>query len=216
MGRHLRLPFPHDSLFLHFFSPTNPRFLSPSRCLDHGFEYIEVDYTRPLQTLPEELREKEGMDRIRECIEATIWEHLDLHGPSNSKPSHSMLALGEHEEEEEETSKGPCAKETAAAAAAATTTMPSTSSSPSSSSSPSCKGERKEKGAETEAEAEEEEVNANNDGLDELFEKIRAVRATAGQYSDAERRARAAETALLLAKTLGIEGCLNDDEEDED
>lgn len=166
-----------------------------------------MDYTRPLQTLPEELREKEGIGRIRECIEATIWEHLDLHGPSNSKPSHSMLAMGEQEKEEEETSKGPCVKETAAAAAT-TTTMPSTSSS-----SPSCKGQRKEEGAETEA---AEEGNDNNDGLDELFEKIRAVRETAGQYSDAERRARAAETALLLAKTLGIEGCFNDDEEDED
>ena len=153
------------------------------------------------------------MDRIRECVEATIWEHLDLHGPSNSKPSaHSMLEMGGQGNEEEEASKGPCIKETAAAAAA-TTTRPSTSSSPSSSSSFSCKGGRKEEEAEEE---EEEEASANNDGLDELFEKIRAVRETAGQYSDPERRARAAETALLLAKTLGIEGFFNDDEEDED
>lgn len=170
-----------------------------------------MDYTRSLQTLPEELREKEGMDRIRECIEATIWEHLDLRGPSNSKPSaNPMLEVGGQEGEEEQTSKGPCSKETAAAAA--TTTRPSTSSSPSSSSSPSCKGARKEE----EAEVGGEEAGASNDGLDGLFEKIRAVRETAGQYSDAERRARAAETALLLAKTLGIERCFHDEEEDED
>lgn len=42
------------------------------------------------------------------------------------------------------------------------------------------------------------------DELDVLFDRIREVRQTAGQFSDEERRRRAAEAAVRLAAVLGL------------
>jgi len=47
--------------------------------------------------------------------------------------------------------------------------------------------------------------NGEEDDLDQLFDRIREVREMSGSLGDGERRRRAAETAMYLARVLGID-----------
>ncbi len=153
--------------------------------MDYGFEYIEVDYAAPPSSklLRPELREKEGMERVRECIEATSWQHLDL------VQQEGRGAAGGGEDKEGQAQGGEAQGGNKAY-------------SPPRHHQDGAQGGSSQEGRGNAGHGGVEE--GDDDRLDELFAKIRAVRESAGQYDDAQRRARAAETAMRLADILGI------------
>lgn len=158
------------------FTPLSPR----PRCLEYGFEYVEVDYARQVRTL----REKEGLERVCECIEATPWQHMDLH-PSGASHPRRLEKPDEKVSEQQQGTVGSSASNAQDEKVNSGTRV----------------GYGDVKGGSRMKHGEEGEDDV---ALDELFVKLRAVRESAGQYDDTQRRARAAEMALQLAQTLGI------------
>jgi hypothetical protein len=156
------------------------------RCLEYGFEYVEVDYTRQVRRLPVELREKEGLERVRECIEATSWQHMDMH-PSGGSHSRRVEKPDEKAEEQPPGSAGSPASDGNDVKVTCGTRLGHGNA-------PEGTGEKPG------------EEGGDDTGLEELFAKLRAVRESAhsGQYDDEQRRARAAEMALQFAQKLGI------------
>jgi len=147
---------------------------------------VEVDYTRQVRRLPEELREKEGLERVRECIEATSWQHMDMH---SSGGSHSRRV----EKPDEKVSEQP--QESAGSSASDENDVKVT-----------C-GTRLGHGNVAEGSGVKPGEEGEDDtGLEELFAKLRAAKESAhsGQYDDEQRKARAAEMALQFAQRLGI------------
>ena len=147
-----------------------PRFSLTKRCLEHGFEYIEADLCAPVST--EGTREKEGVARVVEAMEATSWRSIVLRERGHRAPETAGLSTSGAEES--------CLS---VGAEGAEMSEPA-------------EGLEVEKGV--------VETEKSVDELEAIFDKVREVRASAGQVSDSERRKRAAETALRLAKALGV------------
>lgn len=214
-----------------FFLPPPPHTHTP-RCLESGFEYVQVDAidrgaTQQRRRLPSELRETEGLARVRESIEATPWPtlvRLPRGGSSSSQDRDGDAAGGDRKNTaasvgksveaaavdcERSAGKGggeggqqPSREATAAEALSLPTAAAAASSGAS------------------------EWAGTNEEDLEDLFDRIRAIRESARQgqgagagnvagasagMPDEERRARAAGAALELAKLLGL-----GDEEDSD
>ena len=53
-------------------------------CLDHGFEYVEVDSARP--TAGYDDREKDGMPRVMEALESNLWQSAERKPPAPRVP----------------------------------------------------------------------------------------------------------------------------------
>lgn len=142
---------------------------------------------RQVRRLPEELREKEGLERVRECIEATCWQHMKMH-PSGGSHSRRVEKPDQKVSEQQ--------PETVGYSASDKNDEKVTS------------GTRLGHGNVAQAPGRKfgEEEGEDDVGLEELFAKLRAVRESAhtGQYDDEQRRARAAEMALQFAQRLGI------------
>lgn len=143
-----------------------------------------MDYTRQVRRLPEELREKEGLERVRECIEATSWQHMDMR-PSGGSHSRRVEKPDEKVSEQQPENAGSSASDENDVKVTCGTRLGHGNVAEGSGGKPG------------------EEVDA---GLEELFAKLRAARESAhsGQYDDEQRRARAAEMALQFAQKLGI------------
>jgi hypothetical protein len=164
----------------------HPHILISCRCLEYGFEYVEVDYTRQVQRLPVELREKEGLERVRECIEATSWQHMDMH-PSGGSHSRRVEMPDEKAKEQPPENAGSLASDGNDVKVTCEMRLGHGSATKGTGGKPGEEGE-------------------DDMGLEELFAKLRAVRESAhsGQYDDEQRRARAAEMAFQFAQKLGI------------
>lgn len=193
------------------------RVLHPNRCLESGFEYVEVEAgevegggpdisTSSTSTLdqqecrrhgrlPPELREKEGMERVRESIEATPWPTLvrvprevpaaEAVGGKGEDCMFAAVEGGKSVEGREGPQEGAGEGEEAGACR-------------------SKKGSRADDGDD-----DNEDNDDQDDNLEALFEKIRSVRESAlrggSGVEDEERRARAAMAALELARVLGLD-----------
>lgn len=213
--------------------PTTPPRSHVPRCLESGFEYVEVDtcvsggsmeaaQQQQRRRLPAELRETEGMERVRESIEATPWPTLvrlprggvQEEGGGGGDRKNTAASIGKSVEAAAEGQAAGLGK--------------------------GGEGGQQPSSVEAEAEAAPEapaaaasewaglEAGTTNDDLEALFDRIRAIResarqgggtragaaGTAGAGSDEERRARAAGAALELARLLGLGE--KEDEEDED
>jgi len=160
--------------------------LVPCRCLKYGFEYVEVDYTRQVRMLPKELREKEGLERVCECIEATSWQYIDCCSSGRSL----CCRPGEPDEkvcEQPQDKAGSLASDQNDVNLTCRTRLGHSN---------VAEGTQDKHGEEWEDDA----------GLERLFAKFHAERerAHSGQYDDEQRRARAAEMALQFALKLGI------------
>lgn len=141
-----------------------------------------------------ELREKEGLERVRECIEATSWQHMDMH-PSGGSSSRRVEKPDEKAKEQPPEKAGSLASDGNDVKVTCGTRLGHGSAAE------GAGGKHKEEGE-------------DDAGLEELFARLRAVRESAhsGQYDDEQRRARAAEMALQFAQKLGI---FDEFEEDE-
>ena len=132
------------------------------------------------------MREKEGLERVRECIEATSWQHMDMH-PSGGSHSRRVKKPDEKVSEQQPESAGSSASDENDAKVTCGTRLGHGNVAEGSGGKPGEEGE-------------------DDAGLEELFAKLRAVRESAhrGQYDDEQRRARAAEMTLQFAQRLGI------------
>jgi hypothetical protein len=155
------------------------------RCLEYGFEYVHLDDAQQMLAEKAELRDRKGLQRVRECIEATTWRHVstrsrDVIGPRNK-------AQTEKESGRKHLNEG------------ALKTLSSAGTRQGIKRALLC-GLVDAKVAGYKGGSDEEDETA----VDELFDMLHAVKSSAGQYSDTDRRARAADVALRFAQSLGI------------
>ncbi|TFJ87249.1 hypothetical protein NSK_001581 [Nannochloropsis salina CCMP1776] len=154
-------------------------------CLEYGFEYVHLDDAQQMLAEKAELRDRKGLQRVRECIEATTWRHVstrsrDVIGPRNK-------AQTEKESGRKHLNEG------------ALKTLSSAGTRQGIKRALLC-GLVDAKVAGYKGGSDEEDETA----VDELFDMLHAVKSSAGQYSDTDRRARAADVALRFAQSLGI------------
>lgn len=169
------------------------------RCLDHGFEYVEADLLRP--TVGHEEREKEGFPRVVESIYSTQWKSMTLlgHKPVSGQTSTTGVRLGEGMRDHDPVLGMPQQQHGGTLVSDDDTARGHS------------KGDSHTGGSSGGGETWGGEV----DDLDMMFDKIREMRSCAmnsGSMSDGERREKAAQLAMHLAKLLGID----DDEDEED
>jgi len=146
---------------------------------------VHLDDAQQMLVEQAELRDRKGLQRVRECIEATTWRHIstrsrDVIGPRNK-------AQTEKESGRKHLNEG--ALKTLSSAGTRQGMKRAL-----------LRGLVDAKVAGYKAGSDEEDETA----VDELFDMLHAVKSSAGQYSDTDRRARAADVALRFAQSLGI------------
>jgi hypothetical protein len=178
--------------------------------VDHGFEYVEVDESHLVQGWQE--REKDGLPRLMEAIQSTMWTCLkkkNIHAvhvqeqasSSSSDKGENVFQFGEASTKTTVAVERDAARRQIALEALDNATTGSV---------------RPTNVASTSGEVGHENVGEDHDVEDfsDIMEKAKRLRdeATAGNMSDDERRRKAAEMALQLAKMMN----LDDDDYDDD
>ena len=175
-------------------------------CLDHGFELVEVDRSDLFATWGE--REKEGVARVLEALEATMWPSMLRKEKDEMIEPVPPLAQAADVNVNAPTMEKGCGN--ALPKPKESEDFP-----------PMPESLMKDIPNPTDREPEPEEMQGPSGEkletfFDDFLQKARQVRETAlkGEVSDAERRDRAAKMASQLAVFMGLDG--DSDENDSD
>lgn len=183
-------------------------------CLDHGYEYIEVNFSKDGLTKGFDLREKDGFPRAIEAIMSTMWSSAVMH----SKKKKNISAISETETINKQ-STIPISSPSEIPVSDSTNTIKTNTNEP-------VAKEEKSKSSdeiiEEIMEKEEKETNQEKEKEEQIMDDIERVMHNAsrmrelsksGMISDEKRREQAGDIAMKLMELF--DSAFDDDGEDD-